>query len=58
MAREYKEGSTITDMRRLIDQLEHAVTRFKGKTTITDADLRVMNFALDALSRYDKMACR
>lgn len=37
----------------LIEQLQHAVTKFNGKTTISQADIDLMKSIYRQLKRYD-----
>lgn len=42
----------------MIEQLRYAVERFNGKTTLTEEDIRRMEFMLRQLKRYDDMQKR
>jgi hypothetical protein len=46
----------IEDFRVLIEQLGHAVTYNRGKTTLTETDIRLLQSAYRELKRYDDMA--
>jgi hypothetical protein len=45
------EHYNIAELARLIDQLEYCVKNWKGKTTITQTDIDVLNRALVELRK-------
>ena len=46
--------SEVIELERLIDQLQYAIDKFNGKTTITIADIKVLKRARRALKTFDK----
>jgi hypothetical protein len=45
--------SEVIELDQFIQQLEHAVDRFEGKTSISREDIRVLRAACNALERFD-----
>lgn len=56
MNKMYREPDELIHAKTMLTQLEHAVQRFNGKTTITESDTRLIGWLIRNLERYDRMA--
>ena len=52
----YKEPSELFEAKNMLEQLQNAVEKHQGKTTITHNDIRLISFLIRQFERYDRTA--